>query len=68
MKRARDVRRHNITLGDFVVAVTDAAIEVSKNERKAYRIADLALRNVLKLSLSAASRTDGDDHIARRLH
>ncbi len=67
MKRTQDLTRHNITLGDLVVAVTDAAIEVSKNEQKAYRIADLAVRNVLKLSLSAASRADRH-YNGRRLH
>ncbi|HZD41179.1 MAG TPA: hypothetical protein VE131_10685 [Terriglobales bacterium] len=50
MRTARELANRKITIGDLVVAVTDAAIEVSKNEQKAYRIADLALRRILSVS------------------
>lgn len=50
MRTARESVNRKITIGDLVVAVTDAAIEVSKNERKAYRIADLALRRILSIA------------------
>jgi len=50
MRTARESINRKITIGDLVVAVTDAAIEVSKNEQKAYRIADLALRRILSVS------------------
>ena len=38
------------TIGDLVVAVVDAALEVVENEKNAYRIADLVLNNILKRS------------------
>lgn len=50
MRTAHESVTRKITIGDLVVAVTDAAIEVSKNERKAFRIADLALRRILSVS------------------
>jgi serine phosphatase RsbU (regulator of sigma subunit) len=50
MRTADESVTRKITIGDLVVAVTDAAVEVSKNERKAFRIADLALRRILSVS------------------
>lgn len=42
------------TVGDLVVAVTDAALEVVHDERKAYQVAGLVLNNML-LRLNSGS-------------
>lgn len=41
-----------LTIGDLVVAVTDAALEVTQDEDKAYEIASLVLMKLLEPSAS----------------
>lgn len=41
------VKRMQITVGDLVVTAMDAALELSRNERKAYRIARIVLNKLL---------------------
>ncbi len=38
------------TVGDLVVAVTDAALEIVKNEKKAYQIAGFVVNEMLDTS------------------
>lgn len=68
MRTSSNVKGRQVTIGDLVVAVTDAAIEVAKNERKAYRIANLALRKILRISLSEAYQGTGSDYDPKRFH
>lgn len=68
MRTSSNVKGRQVTIGDLVVAVTDAAIEVARNERKAYRIANLALRKILSISLSAACQGTGSDYDPKRFH
>lgn len=39
--------RIQITVGDLVVTAMDAALEVSRNERRAYRLASIVLNKML---------------------
>jgi hypothetical protein len=41
------VKKMQITVGDLVVTAMDAALEVSRNERKAYRLARIVLNKML---------------------
>lgn len=38
------------TIGDLIVAVVDAALEVSRDERKAYQITSVLLNKMLRAS------------------
>jgi hypothetical protein len=44
------VKKMQITVGDLVVTAMDAALEVSRNERKAYRLARIVLNKILNNS------------------
>ncbi|HEY3302710.1 MAG TPA: hypothetical protein VGL70_04135 [Candidatus Binatia bacterium] len=44
------------TVGDLVGAVIDASMEVVDDEQEAYRIAELVLNNMLRLTSSVAVR------------
>jgi hypothetical protein len=54
------VKRLQTTVGDLVVAATDAALEVSRNQRKAYRLAGIVLNKMLNDSRLRARRFTGD--------
>jgi hypothetical protein len=54
------VKRLQTTVGDLVVAATDAALEVSRNQRKAYRLAGIVLNKILNDSRLRAHRFKGD--------
>jgi len=54
------VKRLQTTVGDLVVAAMDAALEVSRNERKAYRLAGIVLNKMLNDSRCRAHRFRGD--------
>jgi hypothetical protein len=41
------VKKFQITVGDLVVTAMDAALEVSRNQRKAYRLARIVLNKML---------------------
>jgi hypothetical protein len=43
-------RTQSITVGDLVVAVTDAALEVSKDKKRAYRLAGVVVNKILRAS------------------
>lgn len=43
-------RTQNITVGDLVVAATDAALEISKDKKRAYKIAEVVVNKILKAS------------------
>ena len=42
------LKKQPLTVGDLVVAVTDVAFEMSKDEKKAYEIARVVVGNLLK--------------------
>ena len=60
MRLEPPVKRLQTTVGDLVVAAMDAALEVSRNERKAYRLAGIVLNKMLKDSRCRAHRFKGD--------
>jgi hypothetical protein len=47
------------TVGDLVTAVVDASLEVVDDETEAYRIAELVLNNMLRLTSSRSLLFDG---------
>ena len=47
MRTERPVKRLQITVGELVVTAMDAALEVSGNQRKAYRLARIVLNKML---------------------
>lgn len=47
------------TVGDLVVAVMDEALEVIKDERKAYQVAGVVLNKLLKLSKPISTVSSG---------
>ena len=49
----REIRQ--LTIGDLIVAVTEAAFEITKDEDKAYEIATLVLVDLLQPSASGAA-------------
>jgi len=48
MTANRDDQRIDTTLGDLIVALSDAASELYEDKRSAYLLASLALNEVLK--------------------
>ena len=56
MRTQCNVTRMSSTLGDLIVAVMDEALQVTKNERQAYRIAATVVNKVLRVSLSRTDR------------
>ena len=50
MNTGRNVRRMELTIGELVVSATDAALEVSKNEKRAYQIAGIVVNKILRSS------------------
>jgi hypothetical protein len=52
MRISSDRESIQLTLGDLVVAVTDAAMELSRDEKAAYRIASMTLNKMRLRSLS----------------
>lgn len=54
------VKRLQTTVGDLVVAAMDVALEVSKNQRKAYRLAGIVLNKMLNDSRFKEHRFKGD--------
>jgi hypothetical protein len=48
MKTEFKVRKVRTTIGDLIVAIMDAALEVSKSERKAYRLTGLVVNKMLQ--------------------
>jgi len=55
MKANHDGERIQTTLGDLVVALSDAAFELYEDERGAYLLASLALEEILKRAPVRAS-------------
>ncbi|MGE5304889.1 MAG: hypothetical protein ACM3TN_16385 [Alphaproteobacteria bacterium] len=56
MRTPCNTPRMSSTLGDLIVAVMDEALEVSKNEKRAYQITAVVLNEVLRVSLSRTDR------------
>jgi hypothetical protein len=54
------VKRLQTTVGELVVAAMDAALEVSKNQRRAYRLAEVVLNKMLSDSRIKAHRFKGN--------
>lgn len=48
MRDNHEAERVNTTLGDLVVAVSDAAFELYEDEKGSYLLASLALEEILK--------------------
>ena len=44
------LKMKQLTIGDLIVAITDAALDVTQDEDKAYEIAGLALKRLLEES------------------
>jgi hypothetical protein len=61
-------RTQSITVGDLVVAATDAALEVSKNKKRAYRIAEVVVNKILRASMRKAMRGLPSPGEWRRFH
>ena len=53
-------KRLQTTVGDLVVAAMDAALEVSRNQRKAYRLAGIVLNKMLNDARLRAHPLRGD--------
>lgn len=47
MRTERPIKKLQITVGELVVTAMDAALEVSGNQRKAYRLARIVLNKML---------------------
>lgn len=47
---------HQLTIGDLIVAVMDAALEVTRDESMAYEIASHVLMNILDLVSPGTAR------------
>jgi hypothetical protein len=56
MRVQSSARRLKTTVGDLVVAAMEAALEVSRDERKAPRLAGIVLNKILKDSRLRAER------------
>ena len=56
MRVQSSARRLKTTVGDLVVAAMEAALEVSRDERKAPRLAGIVLNKILKDSHLRAER------------
>ncbi len=66
--RVEPPRKLQTTVGDLVVAAMDAALEVSRNQRKAYRLAGIVLNKILSDSRLSARRFKGDSPKKTLLH
>jgi hypothetical protein len=66
MKTKTNVKRLRTTLGELVIAITDAALEVSRSERAAYRLTGLVLNRMLQPVPVIASHRPTNPH--RRHH
>ena len=60
MKSKIQFKAETVTMGDLIVAITDAALEVAQDEDMAYRIASLVLMRLLAVS----DREIADDLLA----
>jgi hypothetical protein len=63
-----NVRRHNMTLGDLVVAVTEEALEVANDEKKAYQLAEVVVNRILGAAAGESCRRRFSLSEERRLH
>jgi hypothetical protein len=54
MKTTSGLGQVQITVGDLIIAIMDAALAVAEDEKEACQITGLALNRVLRLSLSGA--------------
>jgi len=59
MRSGSNIKRLYTTVGDLIVAITDAALEVSKNEKEAYRVAHLVLSRMVSPSAQKLYRKPG---------
>ena len=50
MKSKIQFKAETVTMGDLIVAITDAALEISQDEDMAYRIAGLVFMRLLAVS------------------
>lgn len=50
MKKATNQKKEELTIGDLIVAVTDAAFETTQDEAQAYEIAGRVLTKLLSTS------------------
>jgi hypothetical protein len=53
MKAARSIRT---TVGELIVTITDAALEVSRDERKAYRLTGIVLNRMAQAAPAGTGR------------
>jgi hypothetical protein len=60
MRIETPAKRLQTTVGDLVVAAMDAALEISRNQRKASRIAGIVLNRMLNDSRLRAHQFKGD--------
>jgi predicted RNA-binding protein len=49
MRSHKQRKTGQLTLGDLVVAATEVAFEVSKDEKKAYQIASIVVEKMLEM-------------------
>ena len=50
MKSKIQFKAETVTMGDLIVAITDAALEIAQDEDMAYRIAGLVFMRLLAVS------------------
>ncbi len=60
MRVEQPVKRLQTTVGDLVVAAMDVALEVSRNQQKAYRLAGIVLNKMLNDSRLRGRQPGGD--------
>lgn len=57
--KMNNAKATKFTVGDLVVAATDAAFEVSGDEKRAYQLAGLVVNLILRSQKSMDSHSDG---------
>lgn len=66
--KSKENAKLRTTLGELVVAIMDAALEVSRNERAAYHLTGLVLNRMLEPAPVIATRRPADLFYRRGTH
>jgi hypothetical protein len=68
VRAVSNAKKIHVTVGDLVVAATEAAFEVASSEKKAYRLAGLVVNKMLRPRFRKAGRNYADLHGRRRFN
>jgi hypothetical protein len=60
MRAGADIKRLRFTVGDLVVAATEAAFEIAGNEKTAYRLAGFIVNKMLSRRFRKAGPSAAD--------